>query len=550
MTQPMLRRSILIVLGALLWQQHATAQTVRYVDNNLTSCADLLPCYPKVMDAVDASAPADVIEVFAGVYVEPIILSGKGGLVLKAHDEAQKPVIVAPPGAGQAIFVEVGSVQVLNFIIEAPSAHAISTLGGGASGIVIQGNVIKAGDIYLWQSGGTIRDNTILGSGINIPSIGNNCLIEGNRLIDAGIAIGGSDSVGGNVIRSNDLLRGSIELGSGRGVKSNVIESNRLYGGGRIRIGGSRVSGNVIRQNVVRAGGSIGFWGDVTGNTIESNVVSGSLGDGIWVGPISGSPGGGNHVHGNTSVENGGCDLHDYGGGLLKDDWSENRFVTGCGDVTPAQGNGTPPTAVVSASATTVECSSPSGGSVTLNGSGSQDPDSTPGTNDDIVAFEWFENYGLPAQILLGTGKSLTDVLPLGSHPVSLKVTDSKGASATSEVVIQVVDTTAPSLSLTMNPSVLWPPDHKMVPVAAAWRASDACDPAPRVSLVSATSSEPDAAAILQDAPSGSPGATILLRAERSGNGPGRVYTLTYTATDASGNRSPAVGVVTVPHKM
>jgi hypothetical protein len=40
----------------------------------------------------------------------------------------------------------------------------------------------------------------------------------------------------------------------------------------------------------------------------------------------------------------------------------------------------------------------------------------------------------------------------------------------------------------------------------------------------------------------------VYLRAERSGTGSGRVYTITYTATDASGNSTTASATVTVPH--
>jgi hypothetical protein len=40
----------------------------------------------------------------------------------------------------------------------------------------------------------------------------------------------------------------------------------------------------------------------------------------------------------------------------------------------------------------------------------------------------------------------------------------------------------------------------------------------------------------------------IYLRAERSGKGDGRVYTITYQAVDASGNTSEATATVTVPH--
>ena len=39
-----------------------------------------------------------------------------------------------------------------------------------------------------------------------------------------------------------------------------------------------------------------------------------------------------------------------------------------------------------------------------------------------------------------------------------------------------------------------------------------------------------------------------LLRSERSGKGSGRVYTITYSATDASGHTTVRQATVTVPH--
>jgi len=40
----------------------------------------------------------------------------------------------------------------------------------------------------------------------------------------------------------------------------------------------------------------------------------------------------------------------------------------------------------------------------------------------------------------------------------------------------------------------------------------------------------------------------IFLRAERSGTGTGRIYTITYEVTDESGNSSSSSTTVTVPH--
>jgi endo-1,4-beta-xylanase len=40
----------------------------------------------------------------------------------------------------------------------------------------------------------------------------------------------------------------------------------------------------------------------------------------------------------------------------------------------------------------------------------------------------------------------------------------------------------------------------------------------------------------------------LFLRAERAGNSDGRVYTLTFQATDASGNSTTVTVTVVVPH--
>jgi hypothetical protein len=52
----------------------------------------------------------------------------------------------------------------------------------------------------------------------------------------------------------------------------------------------------------------------------------------------------------------------------------------------------------------------------------------------------------------------------------------------------------------------------------------------------------------IQGADLGTADGEMDLRAERDGSGPGRTYTLMYRAVDASGNGTPALAVVTVPH--
>jgi hypothetical protein len=205
----------------------------------------------------------------------------------------------------------------------------------------------------------------------------------------------------------------------------------------------------------------------------------------------------------------------------------------------------------------TLECTGARKAMAVLDGSHSTDADSTPGTNDDIVDFDWFENFGTPSQTLLGAGPHLDVNFGLGQHLLTLHVTDSIGESATAQTTVTIRDTIPPSLTLAPRSTPLWPPNHRMIPIQTTWQVIDACDPTVTTVLTSATSSESDDApgngdgnttGDVQDASVGTPDSSILLRAERSGSGPGRVYTLAYAATDASGNTASAVDFVGVPH--
>jgi predicted extracellular nuclease len=136
---------------------------------------------------------------------------------------------------------------------------------------------------------------------------------------------------------------------------------------------------------------------------------------------------------------------------------------------------------------------------------------------------------------------------------------DGDGARGASDhdplVAVYCRDTTAPTLTVTADPDVLWPPNHTYRTVGVTLTLSDDADPSPSVSFVSATSNEPD------DAPGGADGNTVddivivdddtfMLRAERSETGTGRVYTITYEATDSCGNSAIVSDTVTVPIDM
>ena len=216
-----------------------------------------------------------------------------------------------------------------------------------------------------------------------------------------------------------------------------------------------------------------------------------------------------------------------------------------------------PPVALAAGPAVT-DCAPPDGAILRLDGSASSDANSTPGTNNDIVQFDWFEDFGLPAETFLGSGVTLDVTLLPGVHAITLRVTDRAGASDTDLLVVDVVaaDTTPPSIAVTLSSAQLWPPNHRLIDVQAVVTASDLCGPVTLV-LESIASDEPD------DAPGNGDGRTVddirganvgtadflfQLRAERGANGAGRIYTVIYRATDGAGLTALAAGTAIVPH--
>jgi endo-alpha-N-acetylgalactosaminidase len=87
-----------------------------------------------------------------------------------------------------------------------------------------------------------------------------------------------------------------------------------------------------------------------------------------------------------------------------------------------------------------------------------------------------------------------------------------------------------------------------MVTINAVLNSSDAASGVASVVLTSITSNEPDSGQGDIQANIGTTATSFSLRAERLGNGTGRIYTITYTITDNAGNQSTTVSTVSVPH--
>jgi hypothetical protein len=84
-----------------------------------------------------------------------------------------------------------------------------------------------------------------------------------------------------------------------------------------------------------------------------------------------------------------------------------------------------------------VEQDSIDGATVTLDGSASTDPDSDPGTHNDLISFDWYEG-----DIYIDSGETIDVVFGPGAHTIMLVVTDSAGGTDEDEVAINVQNTT------------------------------------------------------------------------------------------------------------
>lgn len=140
-----------------------------------------------------------------------------------------------------------------------------------------------------------------------------------------------------------------------------------------------------------------------------------------------------------------------------------------------------------------------------------------------------------------------------GDYVITYTAVDGSGNTSTATRTVHVVDTTAPSLALTLSKTSLWPPNHEMISVGSV-SASDLCDPTVALAIT-VTSNEPengtgdgDTGPDWQVVDNGDGTATVSVRAERKGNGTGRIYTINVTATDEAGNSTAKTGVVTVAH--
>lgn len=148
------------------------------------------------------------------------------------------------------------------------------------------------------------------------------------------------------------------------------------------------------------------------------------------------------------------------------------------------------------------------------------------------------------------TSAASGSVFPIGTATVTITAKDLVGNTAVKTFTVTVKDSTAPVLgNVTPSTATLWPPNHQMVAISINALATDAVGVA-SLKIVSVTSSEPDNGLgdgdTANDIQITGP-LTVSLRAERSGKGNGRTYTITVEARDAAGNATTKTTTVFVP---
>ena len=171
-------------------------------------------------------------------------------------------------------------------------------------------------------------------------------------------------------------------------------------------------------------------------------------------------------------------------------------------------------------------------------------------TNQDVVA-----TITPSESVTVTNNGGSTSYTFTGNGSFTFNFVDAAGNTGSITATVNNIDKVAPTLNITLNDNELNPPNHKMVNIHVNVTSQDNTPGSLSVVLTSITSNEPDnglgdgdTANDIQGASFGTLDTDFQLRAERSGKGNGRIYTITYTITDAAGNQSTAVTTAIVRH--
>ncbi|WP_108667151.1 tandem-95 repeat protein [Euzebya rosea] len=182
------------------------------------------------------------------------------------------------------------------------------------------------------------------------------------------------------------------------------------------------------------------------------------------------------------------------------------------------------------------------------------------GSLDDRYATRWTiadrdtgDPIGDPVDADLEHGQTAGHTLSFttpGTYEARLDVTDADGATGTGGLTVRVLNQPPDCSAAAPSTGELWPPDHRVVDVTLDGVVDGDGDPIDVV-VTQIRADEPvEANGDGTGSPDGSGigTGTASLRAERQGGGNGRVYHVTWTATDHLGGACQVTATVAVPH--
>jgi hypothetical protein len=175
-----------------------------------------------------------------------------------------------------------------------------------------------------------------------------------------------------------------------------------------------------------------------------------------------------------------------------------------------------------------------------------------PGLCGAVVTFSATATDNCP-NVTIAYDHASGSFFPVGVTTVTATATDASANTSTCSFTITVNDVEPPVIhDLSLSPRILWPPNHKLKDVTVNYTSTDNC-PGPITCQITVTSNEP--ANGHGDGNTGHDWVIvddhhIKLRAERSGNGKGRIYTITVSCTDQHGNTGTATATERVPHSL
>lgn len=175
----------------------------------------------------------------------------------------------------------------------------------------------------------------------------------------------------------------------------------------------------------------------------------------------------------------------------------------------------------------------------------------TPTEDTDLLQLEWTTSGSgiAPGQALQGFSVLVPQAdATYASSDWTVYVNGAGTNYYTGTLGAQSPQCDTPSISVSLSPNILWPPNHKLVTINAAISTQDPNYPNPTVRLLSITANESLSPGDVV-ANYGAAAQTFKVKSERKGtNKAGRVYTVTYSATNSCGNSATAAKTVVVPH--